>query len=241
MRKLCEMLKNKDVGAIGIGAMIVFIAMVLVAGIAASVLVQTSTKLESQAMKTGQETIDEVATGLAVYDITGKKNASDLGLLAITVRPRAGAKDIDLNETVVLISDGSKKALLTYYGWNDSNMYNASVDTDDGQVFGTGGWGNGSNSTEVLANKTGFDNCTNERFGIIVLQDEDGSCTQTNPVINKGDKVILTFCCDSTKLFGSEIAERTDVFGRVIPEVGSPGIISFTTPASYNDVIYDLQ
>jgi flagellin FlaB len=50
-------LRRKDVGSIGIGAMIVFIAMVLVAGIAASVLIQTSNRLEMQAMKTGQDTI----------------------------------------------------------------------------------------------------------------------------------------------------------------------------------------
>src|SRR4030043_412084 len=114
MRNIIKMLKKKDVGAVGIGAMIVFIAMVLVAGIAASVLIQTATKLESQAMKTGQDTIAEVATGIAVFDVTGKKNASDLGLLAITVRPRAGAADIDLNETVILISDGTTKSLLQY-------------------------------------------------------------------------------------------------------------------------------
>ena len=52
MRKLIKIFKKKDVGSIGIGAMIVFIAMVLVAGIAASVLIQTSTTLESQAMAT---------------------------------------------------------------------------------------------------------------------------------------------------------------------------------------------
>jgi len=224
MRKICKMLRKKDVGAIGIGAMIVFIAMVLVAGIAASVLIQTSTKLESQAMRSGQETIAEVSTGLAVFDVEGKTGTSDLRDLAITVRARAGASDVDLNETTILITDGTTKALLTYYGWSDADLFNASVDAD-GQLFGTGNWSN----------------LTNDYFGIIVLQDEDGSCTQTNPVINKGDKVVLTLNCSSGKLFDGEIGERVDIYGQVIPEIGSPGIISFTTPASYNDVVYDLQ
>ena len=167
MRKICEMLRKKDVGSIGIGAMIVFIAMVLVAGIAASVLIQTSTKLESQAMRSGQETIAEVSTGLAVFDIEGKTGASDLRDLAITVRARAGTSDVDLNETTILITDGTTKALLTYYGWSDADLFNASVDADDGQLFGTGNWSN----------------LTNDYFGIIVLEDADGSCTQTNPVM----------------------------------------------------------
>ena len=81
--KIFELLRMKDVGSIGIGAMIVFIAMVLVEGIAASVLIQTSTKLESQAMRTGSETIAEVATGLAVQDISGHVNSGSIDNVTI--------------------------------------------------------------------------------------------------------------------------------------------------------------
>ena len=223
--KICKMLKEKDVGAIGIGAMIVFIAMVLVAGIAASVLIQTSGKLEMQAMKSGQETVAEVSSGISVFDIVGKKGTDDLKYLAVTVRARAGAPNIDLNETIIILSDGTTKCVLLYHGWTEATHYNSSVDTDDGQLFGTGTW------TDL----------TSEQFGIIVLQDEDQSCLQTTPIINRGDKVVLTIRCDSDGAFGRELPKRTDVLGRVVPEVGSPGIISFTTPPAYNDGIFDLQ
>ena len=222
--KICKMLKEKDVGAIGIGAMIVFIAMVLVAGIAASVLIQTSGKLEMQAMKSGQETVAEVSSGISVFDIVGKKGTDDLKYLAVTVRARAGAPNIDLNETIIILSDGTTKCVLLYHGWTEAAHYNSSVDTDDAQLFGTGTWSD----------------LTNEQFGIIVLQDVDSSCLQTTPIINKGDKVVLTIRCDSGATFDREIPERTDVLGRVVPEVGSPGVISFTTPSAYNDMIFDL-
>ena len=236
MRKMCEWLKRKDVGSIGIGAMIVFIAMVLVAGIAASVLIQTSTKLETQAMTTGHQTIQEVAGGLAVYDIAGKVVTSDICQLAVTVRVRAGSPDIDLNHTTVLLSDGNTKSLLLYHGWEGTEgtwFYNSSV-RDNGRIFSTHcrtTAGPGGNWTDL----------TFEEFGIIVLEDADSSCTRTAPVINTGDKVILTICCSATGALGREIPERTDVFGTVVPEVGSPGIISFTTPMAYSDAIYNLQ
>jgi len=73
MRNIKRILKKNDLGDMGIGAMIVFIAMVLVAGIAASVLIQTANRLEIQAMKTGQETTEEVSTGIGVEDITGQE------------------------------------------------------------------------------------------------------------------------------------------------------------------------
>jgi flagellin FlaB len=216
MRKLFN--KNES-ASIGIGAMIVFIAMVLVAGIAASVLIQTSTTLESQAMSTGRETTDEVSGGIAVFDIEGHV-ATDIDGLAITVRARAGSPEIDLNESIIMLSDTTDKVLLTYdYGVNGKH-FNTTIGTN-GDIFGFA-----------------WDNLTNEQFGILVLKDADTSLSRYSPVINRGDKVILFVDADACF---SKIGERTDVFGYVYPEHGSPGVISFRTPASYSDTIYDLQ
>ena len=52
-----EMVINED-ASIGIGTIVIFIAMVLVAGIAASVIIQTMNSMEQQAMRTGQETTE---------------------------------------------------------------------------------------------------------------------------------------------------------------------------------------
>jgi archaeal flagellin FlaB len=172
MNKIVKMLKTQDLGDMGIGAMIVFIAMVLVAGIAASVLVQTANRLEIQAMTTGQQTTAEVATGLSVVDIEGAVAGSKVHAMTITIKSRAGSGDIDLEQTVIEMTDGSRKVLLSY---NSSRAYsfNSTVDPD-GSIFGTGGW-----------------NETNEEFGILVLQDADSSVTSTTPVINRGDLVML--------------------------------------------------
>ena len=232
MRSLFCRSEDGEVGAIGIGAMIVFIAMILVAGIAASVLVQTSNTVQIQALQTGQQTTREVASGVSVFEITGEvgRNASsgltNLSKLAITVKSRPGSGDIDLNNTYILISDGVKKALLRY---NTSCF----VDPVQGNMFS----GTGSLSSDE------WTNVTRESFGIGVLQDEDNSLTWNNPVLNRGDKAVLFVRCNSTSsgLFNREIPTRTDIFGRVIPEIGASGVISFTSPMTYVDRIYKLQ
>ena len=221
MNKVLKILKKEDVGSIGIGAMIVFIAMVLVAGIAASVLIQTSTTLESQAMTTGTQTTEEVAGGIAVFDVEGHV-VTDIDGVSITVRARAGSPDLDLNETIILLSDGSKKVLLMY-DFADSTHFNATVNSTDGEVFGCA-----------------YTTLENDEFSIMVLEDADTSCTRFTPVINRGDKVMLFI--DTIACFGGTgIGERTEVFGWIYPERGSPGVISFRTPSSYSDTVYDLQ
>ncbi|MDY6895931.1 MAG: flagellin, partial [Thermotogota bacterium] len=118
----------------------------------------------------------------------------------------------------------TKKALLTYAGFNNTEYWDADV---TGDLFST---------TDV-----NWTNLSGEQFGIGVLQDYDGSMSQTNPVLTRGDKAVLYLFTNTSGVFDAQIAERVEIFGRVIPEIGAPGVISFTSPKAYVDQVYTLQ
>lgn len=215
MGKIRNIIRKEDGGAIGIGAMIVFIAMVLVAGIAASVLIQTSSDLQMQALSTGKETIAQVSSGLKIDGISGHNISGEIDLLAIEITPLSGSPDIDLSQAVIELSDSESKFILRY---GDALTNISSI---NGSIF------------EV----TDFGDATT--FDIIVLQDADESCLEATPVINFGDHVVIAI--DAGAVFGSNISPRQDVFGLIIPEEGAFGIIGFTVPSAVNLAIIELQ
>ena len=220
MGKICNKLKEENIGSIGIGAMIVFIAMVLVAGIAASVLIQTSTRLEMQALQTGQGTIAEVASGIKIEAIVGHNTSGKIDLMAIEVTPLAGSPDLDMSQSILEISDSDDKFLLRYSTslTNISEVNGSLFEDTDGDAWA---------------------GCSGTEFSLIVLQDADRSCEEETPVINFGDHVVVAV--DVGQVFSANISPRTGVFGMLIPEEGAPGIIGFTTPAAITEEVVELQ
>jgi len=60
---------NDNVAAIGIGAMIVFIALILVAAVASAVIIQTAEKLQQSAQSTGDDTTDEMSGKIQILNV----------------------------------------------------------------------------------------------------------------------------------------------------------------------------
>jgi len=210
-------------GAVGIGTLIVFIAMVLVAAVAAAVLINTSGFLQQKASSTGRQSTEQVASGIQVMKVTGHYDGTGIDRLAIYVTPNAGSAGIDLKNTKIILSDGKVQGILQYSG-GVSNTYVvgplSNIFTNDPTVYN-------------------WSALTGTTFGIIVVQDYDGSVQQTAPTLNQGDIVALTI--NATALFGNAIPVRTHITGQVVPEFGAPGVIDFTTPSTYTSAIVNLQ
>ncbi len=60
---------NDELAAIGIGAMIVFIALILVAAVAAAVIIQTAEKLQQNAQAAGDDTQEQMSTKVTLINI----------------------------------------------------------------------------------------------------------------------------------------------------------------------------
>jgi flagellin FlaB len=128
---------DRERGQVGIGTLIVFIALVLVAAIAAGFL-------QNQAESTGQESTNQVTNGLNVVAASGEVagGGSSVEHANITVALSPGADPVDLTDVT-----------LEYLGTSASTNTISTTDTDAVYAQGLNGDSNAvlTNSTERAA------------------------------------------------------------------------------------------
>lgn len=135
------MFDNAERGQVGIGTLIVFIAMVLVAAIASGVLITTAGQLQSQASQTGEEATSEVSDVVRITDVIGTANESGgttaIETLEVKLRLASGADAVEMNETSYTIATMGDTNAATVVSGNESTTglsYNQSQGLADGET-----------------------------------------------------------------------------------------------------------
>jgi flagellin-like protein len=117
---IVELPTNDDErGQVGIGTLIIFIAMVLVAAVAAGVLINTAGLLESTASDTSSDSQAQVSNQITVVSAVGQVDGTTnkVDTLNFTIMKSAGSDDIDLaNATVQYQSPDNSTTL----GWTNT-------------------------------------------------------------------------------------------------------------------------
>ncbi|WP_435174406.1 archaellin/type IV pilin N-terminal domain-containing protein [Halorussus sp. AFM4] len=91
-----------DRGQVGIGTLIVFIAMVLVAAIAAGVLINTAGFLQTKSEQTGEESSAQVSNRVQVVSGFGNvANTEEVDYINLTVMRGSGSDDINLSTATI--------------------------------------------------------------------------------------------------------------------------------------------
>ncbi|MBO4247234.1 flagellin [Halomicrobium sp. IBSBa] len=168
---------ENDRGQVGIGTLIVFIAMVLVAAIAAGVLINTAGFLQSSAEESGEQSSAQVTNRLQVVnavgnDITSDEAGSEVTTVELTVKKAPGADNVDLTTTTAqwVSSDGTF----------DIVSYTATTE------------GGGTSGDAAFVTST--------------FQDDDNSISNSNVLNDPADRATMKFQTDSNPSPDSDLS-----------------------------------
>ncbi|OYR58660.1 archaellin/type IV pilin N-terminal domain-containing protein [Halorubrum halodurans] len=159
-----KIINEEERGQVGIGTLIVFIAMVLVAAIAAGVLINTAGFLQTQAETTGEESTQEVSDRLqidsVVSEVEGGQGSEEIRAVAIDVSLAPGSNPIDITS-----------ATLEWIGGSDSGTF--AIGSGDPATLS-----DINNNNGILADSSNFDTVLSDESDtarVYVIATVDGS------------------------------------------------------------------
>jgi flagellin-like protein len=123
------MINNNKRAEMGVGTLIIFIAMLLVAAVAAGVLIQTAGSLQQRALQTGDASQSEISTNARIIEVSATNGSSgNLTDFDMQVKLSPGSDPIKLDEVIFTLNTDSDTVTLQYSGVGNST-YNTSGGT----------------------------------------------------------------------------------------------------------------
>ena len=89
--------EDREAGSIGIGAMIVFIALILVAAVASTIIIKTAEELQQNAEQTSSDTRQQISGKVSIVDVIAASTGADI----------TGTTNIATFDVIFRISSGS--------------------------------------------------------------------------------------------------------------------------------------
>tara|TARA_B100000700_G_scaffold320616_1_gene418223 strand:- start:455 stop:1078 length:624 start_codon:yes stop_codon:yes gene_type:complete len=124
--------RNREEGSIGIGAMIVFIALILVAAVASTIIIKTAEELQQNAEQTSSDTRKEISGKInIVQGLVNTSDGTDASSLLFTAKVAAGAINLQVQNINWLLTCGDSGS----YGLVGGNL--ATNDSGGGDLDGT--------------------------------------------------------------------------------------------------------
>ena len=101
---------RRDEGSIGIGAMIVFIALILVAAVASTIIIKTAEELQQNAENTSSDTREQISGKVSIMDVFVSASEDNLGANGAT-----HLKSMDIFVRIASGSIGVQQGDIQYY------------------------------------------------------------------------------------------------------------------------------
>jgi len=119
-------------GEMGVGTLIIFIALLLVAAVAAGVLIQTAGSLQQKALSTGVQATGQISTNAITLEVSAVDGTTTLENFSQVMKLAPGSDPIQL--TTVTLTFGTKDTTTTYsYSGDATFSVNA---TNENGTFG---------------------------------------------------------------------------------------------------------
>ena len=129
--------RNREEGSIGIGAMIVFIALILVAAVASTIIIKTAEELQQNAEQTSSDTRKEISGKINIIQaLVNTSDGTDVDSMVFTAKVASGSTNLLVNNINWVLTCGDA----TTYGmvganlgtdapWGDTIVDTAAADT----------------------------------------------------------------------------------------------------------------